>query len=82
MATQESVPRGGRFFVSGSTVVGNSALANSDPCALGEDCSTAARNGSWNNAHTSDPSSRGERPGIEPSALVQHAQRTCGSSEG
>jgi hypothetical protein len=43
MATQESVPRSGKFFAFGSIVIGNSALAYSDPCALGEDCSTIAR---------------------------------------
>jgi hypothetical protein len=49
MATQELALGGGRFFVSGSTVVivvGNSASTCNDPCALGEDCSIAIRNGS------------------------------------
>jgi hypothetical protein len=75
-------PGGGRFFASGSTIIENGALACNDPCTPGEDCSTAARNGSCDNAHTSDPSSRGERPSKEPSALVQHAQHIGGSSDG
>jgi hypothetical protein len=70
MATQESAPRGGKFSASGSTVVGNGASACSDPCAPSKDYSTAVGNGSWNNAHTSDPSSKGERSGRKPSALV------------
>jgi hypothetical protein len=81
MATQESTPRGGRFFASSSTVIGNDILACNDPCALGRDCSTAVGNDSWDNAHTSDPFSKGERMGREPSTLVQRAQRTGGSSD-
>jgi hypothetical protein len=73
MATQESIPGGGRFFASNSTIVGNGASTCSDPCALGKDCSTVVGNGSWNNAHTSNPSSKGERPSKKPSVLVQHA---------
>jgi hypothetical protein len=46
MATQESTPGGDKFSTSDSTVVGNGASAYSDPCALGEDCSTVARNDS------------------------------------
>jgi hypothetical protein len=57
MASQELAPRGDKFSISGSTVVGNGASACSDPCALGEDCSTTVRNSSWDNAHTSDSSS-------------------------
>ncbi len=67
---QASAVGGGRFFASGSTVIGNGASTCSDSCALGEDCSIVTRNGSWGNAHTFDPSSTGERLGKEPSALV------------
>jgi hypothetical protein len=82
MATQESTPGGGRFSAFGSIVVGNGASTCNDLCTPGEDCSTAVGNSSWDNAHTFDPSSKGERLGIEPSALVQHAQRTGGSLSG
>jgi hypothetical protein len=57
MASQELAPRGDKFSIFGSIVVGNGASARSDPCALGEDCSTIVRNSSWDNAHTSDSSS-------------------------
>ncbi len=60
MATQESAPRGDKFFASDPTVVKNGASTCSDPFAPGEDCSTATGNGSSDNAHTSNPSSRGE----------------------
>jgi hypothetical protein len=46
MDTQELTPEGGRFFAYGSIVAGNSASACSDPCVLGEDCSTTIKNGS------------------------------------
>jgi hypothetical protein len=72
MAIQESALGGGRFFASNSTVVGNDASTCSDPCASSEDCSTAIRNSSWDNTHTFDLSSRGERSGRKPSVLVQH----------
>jgi hypothetical protein len=72
----------GRFFTFGSTTVRNSASVCNDPCALGKDYSTAAGNGSWDNAHTFDPSSKGKRLGREPSTLVQRAQRMGGSSGG
>jgi hypothetical protein len=49
------------------------------PIRPSEDYSTAVRNNFWDNAHTSDLSSRGERLGREPNALVQHAQCTGGS---
>jgi hypothetical protein len=52
-------------------ILGNGASTCNDSCAIGNDCSIAARNGSWGNTHTSDPSSMGERSGKEPSALVQ-----------
>jgi hypothetical protein len=42
----------------------------------------AVGNDSWDNAHTSNPSSRGEGLGGNPSTLVQHAQCTNGSSDG
>jgi hypothetical protein len=71
MATQELALRGGKFFASGSTTVGNHAWACNDPCVPGGDYPTAVGNGSWDNAHTSDRSSRGERLGREPSTLVQ-----------
>jgi hypothetical protein len=82
MATPESAPRGGRFSTSGSTTVGNGALICNDLCVRGEDCSTIVGNGSWDNAHTSDPSSKGKRSGGKPSTLVQHRQCTGGSSGG
>jgi hypothetical protein len=58
------------FSTFGSTTAENGASACSDLCVPGRDCSTAARNGSWDNAHTSDPSSKGEKLGGEPSTLV------------
>ncbi len=75
---QESTPGGGRFSTFGSTIIGNDASTCNNLCTLGEDCSTAVGNDSWDNAHTSDLSSRGERSGIETSVLVQHTQRTGG----
>jgi len=60
MITQELTPRGGRFFASSSIAAGNNASTYNDPCTPSENCSTATRNGSWDNAHTSNPSSRGE----------------------
>jgi hypothetical protein len=57
-------------------------LVCSDPCTPCEDCSTATGNDSWDNAHTSDLSSRGERLGEKPSILVQRTQRTSGSLDG
>jgi hypothetical protein len=82
MATQESTPGGGKLFASGSTIVGNGASACNGMCVGGGDCSITAGNSSWDNAHTSDLSSKGEKLGGEPSILVQHAQRTGGSSDG
>jgi hypothetical protein len=82
MATQESAPKGGKFFAFSSTAIRNSALACSDTCAPSGDCSTAIGNGYWDNTHTSDLSNRGERLGGEPSTLVQSAQRTSGSLDG
>jgi hypothetical protein len=82
MATQASALGGGKFSASNSTVVGNGASACNDLCVPNEDCSIAVGNGSLDNAHTSDPSSRGERPGRKPSVLMQHAQHTGGSSDG
>jgi hypothetical protein len=82
MATQESALGGGRFFAFGSIVAGNGTSAGNDLYALGEDCSIAVGNGSWDNAHTSDSSSKGETLNREPNALVQHAQCTGGSSDG
>ncbi len=70
MATQESTPGGGRFFTSSSTVAGNGASICNDLCAPSEDYSIATKNGSWDNAHTFDLSSRGERLGGKPSTLV------------
>jgi hypothetical protein len=58
------------FFAFGSTVVGNNASTCINSCVLGEDCLTAVGNGSWDNAHTSNPPSRGERLGEEPRTLV------------
>ncbi len=82
MATQESIPKSGRFFAFGSTVVRNGTSICSDSCALGKDYLTTTGNGSWNNTHIFDSFSRGERLGRKPSALVQHALRTGGSSDG
>jgi hypothetical protein len=82
MATQESALGGGMFSTSNSTVVGNGALACSNSCAPGEDCSTAIGNGSWDNAHTSNLFSKGERLGGKPSILVQRAQHVGGSLDG
>jgi len=44
MAIQESAPRGGRFFTSGSIVVGNDVLACSGPCIIGGACLIAVGN--------------------------------------
>jgi hypothetical protein len=63
MGILELAPRGGRFFTSGSTTTRNNALTCNDPCVPGGDYSTVARNGSWDNAHTSDLFSRGKRLG-------------------
>jgi hypothetical protein len=86
MATLESAPGGGMFFTSDSTIVGNGASAYNDPFVPGGDCSTvvgiAIGNGSWDNAHTSDSSSKGKRLGGKPSTLVQRARHTGGSSGG
>jgi hypothetical protein len=82
MVTQESTPGGGRFSTSISTTTKNGASVYSDPCAPSGDYSTAVGNNSWDNAHTSKPSSRGERLGGELSTLVQLAQLTGGSSDG
>jgi hypothetical protein len=82
MAIQESTPGGGKFSTSSLIAVGNGALACSNLCIPSKDCSTVVGNSFWDNAHTSNPSSRGERLGGESSTLVQHAQRTCGSSNG
>jgi hypothetical protein len=82
MATQESTPGGGRFSASSSTATGNDASAYSDPCAPGEDYSTATRNDSQDNTQTFDPSNKDERLGGEPSTLVQCAQCTSGNLDG
>jgi hypothetical protein len=49
MAIQELAPGSGRFSASDSSVAGNGASACNDPCAPGEDYSTAVGNGSWDN---------------------------------
>jgi hypothetical protein len=82
MAIQESTLRGGRFSASNSIAIRNDAFACNDMCVLGRDCLTAAGNGSWDNAHTFDPSNRGEKLGREPNTLVQRAQRMGGSLNG
>jgi len=46
MATQESALRGGRFFASGSIVIGNGASACNNPCIIGGGYSTTIGNGS------------------------------------
>jgi hypothetical protein len=78
MVTQELTLRGGKFYAFDSTIIRNDASTYSDPCAPGEDCLTVVGNGSWDIAHTFDPSSRGERLGREPNTLVQHTQHTGG----
>ncbi len=70
MATPESALGGGKFSASNSTIVGNDVLAYNDLCALSGDYSIAVRNSSWDNAHTSDPTSKGKRLGEEPNTLV------------
>ncbi len=82
MAIPESTPGGGKFFAFGSTTAGNSASVCNNPCAPSGDYLITAGNGSWDNAHTFDPSSKGKRLGAEPSTLVQCTQRTGGSSDG
>jgi hypothetical protein len=82
MVIPESILGGGKFSTLSSTIARNGTLAYNTLCALGEDCSTAARNDFWDNAHTFDPSNRGKRLGEKPSTLVQCAQCTSGSSDG
>jgi len=82
MATPELAPRGGRFSAFGLITTGNGTSTCSDSCIPSGDYSTAIRNSSWDNAHTSDPSSRGKRLGGKPSTLVQCAQRTGGNLNG
>jgi hypothetical protein len=81
MIIQELALGGGKFSASDSTNAGNGSSTCNDPCAPGEDYSTTAGNGSWDIAYTSDLSSRGERLGRKPSALVQHTQHIGGSSD-
>jgi hypothetical protein len=50
--------------------------------ASGSNYPTVVRNSSWDNAHTSNPSNRGERPSRKPNALVQRTRCTGGSSDG
>jgi hypothetical protein len=82
MATQESTLKGGNFSTSSSIVIGNGISTYSGSCTVGRACSTAAGNGSQDNAHISNPSSTGERLGREPSTLVQCAQPMGGSLDG
>jgi hypothetical protein len=82
MVTQESALGGDRFSAFNSTVIGNGASAYNNSCAPDGDCSTAAGNNFWDNAHTFDSSNRGERLGGEPNTLMQRAQRAGGSSNG
>jgi hypothetical protein len=81
MVIQELALGGGMFFASDSTVARNSASTCNDPCAPSEDYSIVVGNDSKDIANTSDPFSKGERPGREPNALVQHTQHTCESSD-
>jgi hypothetical protein len=81
MAIQELAPRGGMLFAFGSTVIGNGTSVYNDLCTASEDFSIAVGNGSWDNTHTFDLSSRGERLG-GPSTLMQCAKCTGGSSNG
>jgi hypothetical protein len=80
MATPKLALRGGTFSAFDSTTARNNASVCNDPCAPGGDCSIVARNGFWNNTHTSNFSSKGMRLGRKPSTLVQRAQCTSGSS--
>ncbi len=73
MVTLESAPKGGRFSASGSTTTRNGTSACNDPCTPRGDCSTSIKNGSWDNAHTSNLSSRGKTLSKEPNTLVQRA---------
>jgi len=82
MAIQESTLGGGRFSASNSTIVRNGASTYNDSCAPGENYSTVVGNGSSDNTHTFDLSTRDERLGGEPSTLVQRAQHMGGSSDG
>ncbi len=82
MATPKLAPGCGKFSAFGSITAGNDTSASNDLCAPGEDCSTVVGNNSWDNAHTSDLSSRDKRWGGKPSTLVQHTQCIGGSSRG
>jgi hypothetical protein len=82
MAIPESALGGGKFSTSGSTTVGNDVSTCNNPCVPGGDCSIVVRNSSKDNAYTSNPSSRGKRLGGKLNTLVEHAQRTGGSSRG
>jgi hypothetical protein len=55
MAIQELALRGGKFSTSDLIIIGEGASTCNDPCTPGKDCSIAIRNGSWDNAHISDP---------------------------
>jgi len=63
MAILESTLGGGKFSASSSNTIGNGVSTCNNPCAPSKDYSTIARNGSWDNAHRSDPSNRGKRLG-------------------
>jgi hypothetical protein len=67
MVIQELAPGVYKFFASSSTIAGNGTLACNNLCILGRDCSIVVRNDSWNNAHTFDSFSKGERLGGKPS---------------
>jgi hypothetical protein len=64
MVNPESALGGCRFFAFGSTTAGNGASACKDPYTLGRDCSTAAGNIFWDNAHTFDSFNMGKRLGV------------------
>jgi hypothetical protein len=72
MVIQESALKGGKFSTSDSTIIRNDASTCDNPCVPGEDYSTAIKNNFWDITHTFNLSSKGERLGREPSALVQH----------
>jgi hypothetical protein len=82
MTIQKSAPEGGRFSTFDLIVARNNTSSCNDLCVSNEDCSTVVGNNSWDNVHTSNSSSRGERPGKKPNVLVQRAQRTVGSLDG
>jgi hypothetical protein len=81
MTTLESALRGGRFFASSLTTVGNSASTCNDPCVQAGTAQLPMGT-VRETKHTSDPSSKGKRLGGEPSTLVQCTQSMGGNLGG